>query len=147
MSKRMSRRSLLIGLGTVLAGSAGLAALGLRRPLVALTRTSCNGDEAMPKVLVAYATRAGSTAEVAERIAQRLCLGGLSAEARPVDEVTVVAGYDAAVLGSGTYYGGWLSPMTGFVQAHADALGRLPVASSPCTCSTSARRRRRRPSA
>lgn len=41
----------------------------------------------MPKVLVAYATRAGSTAEVAERVAQRLCAAGMLAEAKPVDEV------------------------------------------------------------
>jgi menaquinone-dependent protoporphyrinogen oxidase len=78
--------------------------------------------------LVAYATRAGSTAEVAGRLAQRLCAQGLSAEARPVGEVTDLSGYDAAVLGSATYYGGWLGPMTAFVQGQADGLRRMPVA-------------------
>ena len=52
----------------------------------------------MPKVLVAYATRAGSTAEAAERVARRLCAQGLSAEAKPVAEVTDLGGYDAVVL-------------------------------------------------
>jgi menaquinone-dependent protoporphyrinogen IX oxidase len=39
------------------------------------------------KVLVAYASRHGSTAGIAERIAARLSEGGLQAEARPVAEV------------------------------------------------------------
>jgi menaquinone-dependent protoporphyrinogen oxidase len=82
----------------------------------------------MPRVLVAYATRAGSTAEVAERVAQRLCAAGLSAEAKPVDEVTDLTAYDAAVLGSGIYYGTWLGSMTAFVQAEAERLQRIPVA-------------------
>jgi menaquinone-dependent protoporphyrinogen oxidase len=128
MSARISRRRLLIGLGVMLVGGAGLASIALRRPPVSLTRTVCDGEEAMPKVLLAYATRAGSTAEVAERIAQRLCMKGFSAEAMPVDDVADLSGYDVALLGSGTYYGGWLGAMTGFVQAHAEPLRRLPVA-------------------
>lgn len=82
----------------------------------------------MPRILVAYATRAGSTAEVAGRVAQRLCAQDLSAEARPVEEVADLSGFAAVVLGSGTYYASWLPEMTRFAQDHATELGRLPVA-------------------
>ena len=39
------------------------------------------------KVLVAYATRRGATAGIAERVAAALTAAGLSAEARPVEDV------------------------------------------------------------
>jgi menaquinone-dependent protoporphyrinogen oxidase len=39
------------------------------------------------RVLVAYATRHGATAGIAERVAAALTAAGLSAEARPVEEV------------------------------------------------------------
>jgi menaquinone-dependent protoporphyrinogen oxidase len=80
------------------------------------------------RVLVAYATRAGSTAEVAGRVAERLCAQGLLAEAKPVAEVPDLLGFEAVVLGSGTYYGAWLGPITAFVQAQTDGLRRMPVA-------------------
>ncbi|TNC62556.1 flavodoxin domain-containing protein [Rubellimicrobium roseum] len=114
---------LLAGLGV-----AGAAAgwLGLRRPEAPPGRLTC-GEERMDmagRVLVAYATRAGSTAEVAER----LCARGLLAKAKPVAKVVDLASFDAVVLGSGTYYGAWLGPMTAFVQAQADGLRRMTVA-------------------
>ena len=80
------------------------------------------------KILVAYATRTGSTAEVADRIARRLCEAGLSAEARPVGEVTGLAGYSGAVLGAAVRYASWLPEMTDFVSANRDALSAMPVA-------------------
>ena len=53
-----------------------------------------------PKMLVAYATWAGSTAEVAERVAEVLNRNGLSAGAMRAREVKDVAAYDAVVLGT-----------------------------------------------
>ena len=80
------------------------------------------------KILVAYATRTGSTAEVADTIARHLCKAGLSAEARPVGEVTSLQGYSGVVLGSAVRYAAWLSEMTEFISAQRDALGAIPVA-------------------
>jgi len=56
-------------------------------------------------VLVAYATRYGSTAELARFIARTLREEGLDAEALPAAEVTDVAAYDAVVIGSALYMG------------------------------------------
>ncbi|WP_419271519.1 hypothetical protein [Paracoccus sp. T5] len=82
-----------------LAGVALIAA-GIRgatwRPATLLITSACKGDNQMTnRILVAYATRTGSSAEVAERIARHLCEVGLAAEARPVGEVTGLDGYSA----------------------------------------------------
>lgn len=79
------------------------------------------------RILVAYATRTGSTAEVAETIARHLRARGLSAEARPVGEVSSLDGVSGAVLGSAVRYASWLPEMTDFIATHRDALSAMPV--------------------
>lgn len=80
------------------------------------------------KVLVAYATRAGSTGEVAQAIGERLCAAGLHADVLPVDRDPPLQGYDSVVLGSAIRYGAWLSEMTSFVTSHRTELARVPLA-------------------
>ena len=74
------------------------------------------------KVLVAYASRHGSTAEIAERIGARLREAGHEVEVERVDEIADVDGCDAVVLGSAVYVGKWLEPARSFVDAHAATL-------------------------
>lgn len=78
-------------------------------------------------VLVAYASRHGSTAGIAERIAAGLRAGGLAAEARPVAQVEDVDGYDAFVVGSAAYMFHWLKDATRFVKRHRALLDNRPV--------------------
>lgn len=80
------------------------------------------------KLLVTYATRAGSTGEVAQAIAERLCSQGFDAEVRPVAAVGSLDGFQAVVLGSAVRYGAWLPEMLKFVEAQRRALEVLPVA-------------------
>ena len=54
----------------------------------------------MKKVLVTYASKCGSTAEVAQVIAERLAQQGDGVDVKPVEEVHDLAGYDAVVVGS-----------------------------------------------
>ncbi|UEL27055.1 flavodoxin domain-containing protein [Pseudarthrobacter sp. L1SW] len=70
------------------------------------------------KVLVAYASRHGSTTGIAGRIAARLREQGLEAEARPVAEVHDVGPYEAVVLGSAAYMVHWLKEATAFARRH-----------------------------
>ena len=74
------------------------------------------------RVLVAYATRHGATAGIAERIAAALTAAGLSAEARPVEEVEHVEPYDAVVLGGAAYMFRWLKPALTFARRHRKEL-------------------------
>lgn len=56
-------------------------------------------------VLVAYASKHGSTREVAERVADRLRDAGLEVELESAGRIAEVGGYDAVVLGAAIYMG------------------------------------------
>ena len=85
------------------------------------------------RVLVAAASRHGSTAEIAEEIAAEL-RGTIRAtdpqaavEVRAADQVSSVDGYQAAVLGSAVYLGHWLDSARALVESQQAALSRIPV--------------------
>jgi menaquinone-dependent protoporphyrinogen oxidase len=78
-------------------------------------------------VLVAYASKHESTAEIAERIAATMRSVGCDAEARPAAEVDDVSGYTAVVLGSAVYAKRWRREARGFARRHAAALRDMPV--------------------
>ncbi|MCD6552992.1 MAG: flavodoxin domain-containing protein [Anaerolineae bacterium] len=81
------------------------------------------------KILVAYATKAGSTAEVAAEIGRVIeSKGGCQVDVRPVGKLNGVDGYDAVVIGSAIRAGKWLPEATKFVEKHRDALSQIPVA-------------------
>ena len=80
------------------------------------------------KALVVYATRAGSTGEVAQVISERLCVMGFDAEVQPVESVSSLYGFQVVVLGSAVRYGAWLPEMTRFIEFQHSALSQLPVA-------------------
>lgn len=80
------------------------------------------------RTLVAYASRAGSTAEVAEAIGDVLRASGIGVDVRSVKDVTDIAGYDSLVLGSAIWAGKPLPEMRKFVKDQHDDLIRLPVA-------------------
>jgi menaquinone-dependent protoporphyrinogen oxidase len=79
-------------------------------------------------VLVTYATKYGSTREVAEAIAATLSAYGLQTEMRPAREVRSLDGYSAVVLGAALYIGRWHKDARRFLKRHRAALSRLPVA-------------------
>jgi menaquinone-dependent protoporphyrinogen oxidase len=78
--------------------------------------------------LVAYATKHGSTREVAEAIASALVEHGHVAELRPAHEVKSVGAYDAVVLGGALYTGRWHRDARAFLTQHRRALAERPVA-------------------
>jgi menaquinone-dependent protoporphyrinogen oxidase len=78
-------------------------------------------------VLVAYASRYGSTAGIAEKIAEVLRDDGQSVVVQPVQDVREVAGYDAYVIGSSLYEFRWLKDATRFVRRHRMTLEQRPV--------------------
>jgi menaquinone-dependent protoporphyrinogen oxidase len=79
-------------------------------------------------VLVAYATKKGSTREVAEAIAERLASRGLEATVSRAEDVAGVAGFDGVVLGGSLYMGRWHAQARGFLKRHRESLAAVPLA-------------------
>ncbi|MDN7013415.1 flavodoxin [Methanoculleus sp. FWC-SCC3] len=80
------------------------------------------------RILVAYATRYGSTAEVAEAIGDELRKVGAEVDVRPVDEIQDLSPYRAAVIGSPIYMGKWLPGPQVFIEKNQQHLRTIPVA-------------------
>ncbi len=79
------------------------------------------------KVLVAYATNAGSTEKVAKVIGEELGKDGTGVEILPIEQVGAVSSYQAVVVG-GPMIMGWHRSCLGFLQKHQQDLSRVPVA-------------------
>jgi menaquinone-dependent protoporphyrinogen oxidase len=79
------------------------------------------------KILVAYATRYGSTREIAEEIAEVLGERDYSTDVVNVMDVSDVSAYAGIVIGSPIYMGKWLHEAVDFVKVNQDALRQMPV--------------------
>jgi menaquinone-dependent protoporphyrinogen oxidase len=79
------------------------------------------------RILVAYASADGSTAEVAEHLAARLATRGHDVTTLPVSRVGDLAAFDAVVVGSAIHSRQWLDEASLFVSRHRNALRQRPL--------------------
>ncbi|MDO5672351.1 MAG: flavodoxin domain-containing protein [Actinomycetaceae bacterium] len=79
------------------------------------------------KVLVVFATKSGSTAEVAAWIAEGIETGGHKATVKSAQEAPGPQGYDVVFVGSGIRAGNWHAVATTWLRRHIEALKQLPV--------------------
>lgn len=82
----------------------------------------------MPSILVAYATKHGTTRAVAEVIAGELRARSLSVTLCAVDDVHDLRAFDAVVLGGPLYHGHWHREASRFLMRHRLALEALSLA-------------------
>ena len=82
----------------------------------------------MTRVLIAYATRFGSTREIALAIAHELNTAGLNAHAAETSSGLIPEDYDAFVIGSPLYGGTWLSSAGVFAAVMSERMKGKPVA-------------------
>jgi len=80
------------------------------------------------KILLAYGTMAGSTAEVAQAIAEELTQAGAQVDVAPVESVEDLSGYDAVVVGTAVRKFRILGKTKRFLKKHRNALSQVPVA-------------------
>lgn len=85
-----------------------------------------SSELAAMKVLVAYASKRGSTAEIAEAVAAELRGSGLVADCVDSGEVKELDGYGAVVLGSAVYAKRWRGDARHFLRHHGKELAALP---------------------
>ena len=80
------------------------------------------------KILVAYATRAGSTSEIAKVIGETLASHGTAVDVLPIKSVTDLTGYQAVVVGSAVRYSSLLPEAVKFVEQNRAVLAQRPLA-------------------
>ena len=82
----------------------------------------------MNKILVTYATRAGSTLEVAALVAAVLRTAGTTVDVTYVRAVHELKDYDAVIIGSAIRMGQWLPEAVEFVKTNRETLSHIPTA-------------------
>jgi len=79
------------------------------------------------KLLVAYASKHGSTEGIAEFIGERLRTRGLEVDVRDVTALGEAGGYDAYVVGSAVYMFHWMKEARRFLSRNQKLLSSKPV--------------------
>ena len=83
----------------------------------------------MPKkILIAYGSKAGSTAEVAQAIGEEMQTAGAEVSVQSVEKIKDITGYDAVVLGSAVRAFRLIGPTRRFLRRQKKALKQIPVA-------------------
>jgi menaquinone-dependent protoporphyrinogen oxidase len=77
--------------------------------------------------LVAFASKHGSTRQIAEVIGQELSDSGHTVLVRSVGEVSTTEPYEAVIVGSAIYMGNWLGEARQFVEKNQARLSAMPV--------------------
>ena len=81
----------------------------------------------MKRILVAYATLAGSTVEVARAVGEEIARSGVQVDVLPLSDVKGLEAYDGVVVG-GPMIMGWHRAALGFLKTHRAAFQRIPLA-------------------
>jgi menaquinone-dependent protoporphyrinogen oxidase len=81
------------------------------------------------RILVTYASRAGSTAGVAEAIGKTMSDGGILVDILPMEKVSDLTAYHAVVAGSAIHGQKWLPEAMEFMQKFNTELEKKPFAS------------------
>src|SRR5512142_2774575 len=79
-------------------------------------------------ILVAFASRYGSTQQAAEIVAEALRQAGRQVDLQPMQEVKSLEHYDAIVLGAAIYNAKWHPDAHAFLSQHEAILRQRPVA-------------------
>jgi len=115
--------------GLLAPGGGGLPAGRAIAGGVDFVESSCGPREKTGKrVLVAYASRSGTTGGVAEAIGRTLCDEGFEVDTRLAKHVEDVSPYCAVVLGSAIQRASWLPDAMKFAGRNREVLSRVPVA-------------------
>jgi hypothetical protein len=134
-TKHLSRRDFLKIAGLTLAVTtvtcSGLGYAATRTPDVETPELVFEKDNTMNnRILITYATRAGSTPEIAAAIAESMSQRGFAVDVKSVKERPSIQGYQAVLMGSAIRMGSWLPEAVDFYQgqpAGAQCRARCPV--------------------
>ena len=80
----------------------------------------------MSRVLVAYATMAGSTVDVAQAVGEEIAKSGLQVDILPIGEIKDLQAYDGVVVG-GPMIMGWHRAALSFLKKNREAFRQIPL--------------------
>lgn len=129
---KLSRRDFLKSAGITLGASvltcSGLGYLAALPPEFDMIDTTLGKQNTMDKkILITYATKAGSTVEIAAAIGETLSKRGFQVDVKPVSENPSLAGYQAVLMGSAIRMGSWLPEAVDFVRKNQSTLNQMPA--------------------
>ena len=124
--RTLSRRDFLKFTG--LAFGAGAVVLAAHRPAITLLESAYGEQNMSKKILVAYASKCGSTGEVAGAIAETIARTGAPVNVLPLRKVTDLPDYRAVFVGSAIRMAKWLPEAADFVNENRALLQRIPTA-------------------
>lgn len=130
---KISRRNFIKiaggSIGATVLACSGLTFFTTRRPVVEFSETSCvNQTEKGDEVLIVYASKCGSTGEVAEFIGKELCDSGIMVDVRLINDTIDPSQYQAVIIGSAIRMGKWLPDASKFIETHQETLSHVPTA-------------------
>lgn len=131
VENKISRRRFL-KIGCVSTAALGMTACGVTAlvpgpPPIELSSFTFGEKRADNRVLIAFATFAGATQDVAAEIGKTLGARGFAVDAIPILQEPRVEGYQAVLVGSAVYGSKWRSEAIEFVKTNQEALNRVPV--------------------
>lgn len=81
----------------------------------------------MGKILIAYASMADSTTEIAQAITEEIAKAGLQVDVLPLGQVKNLENYTGVIVGAPMIMG-WHRSALGFLRKHRRALHQIPLA-------------------
>jgi menaquinone-dependent protoporphyrinogen oxidase len=135
MERSISRRTFFKKAGItagvlVLAGASGAGAVkyAVTEPEIIFPRQKYQKDDGMSKILVTYASKCGSTGEVAVAIAEELRKSNFPVDVLPVDDVNSLDPYSAVILGTALRFEKPLNEMMDFINKFNQVLPQKKIA-------------------
>jgi len=116
--RKFLRSGCLITAGTGLAVCGGGTAVLSIRPKVEMLSMRAKAGTGGKRILIAYASKAGSTADTANRMGEHLSNQGLYVDVLSVKQVNDLAAYQVVILGSAIRMGSLLPDTIKFVENH-----------------------------
>jgi len=113
----------------LLPGSGVLSASNAHAATVNFPEGKCGDEKNMEKrLLVAYASKYGSTGGVADAIGKELCSKDVAADTVLIKNANNISSYQGVIIGGAVYMGKWMSEAVDFVKQNKDILCKVPVA-------------------
>ncbi len=129
---RVGRRDFLALAGGLISAMSlgGFSGLGSSHAAAtAFSEGTCGDKSIMDKrILVAYASKYGSTGGVADAIGKELCSKGAAVDVLLMKNAVNLNSYQGVIAGSAIYMGKWLPEAVDFVKKNVEVLRQIPVA-------------------